>query len=72
MDALNYQWHAAHISQWFTERSGRDLDGKIYGEFPNAKILASPTRSERLRRLHYVSMRDLGLRYDNSPTMPCT
>jgi len=52
--------------------AGRDLDGKIYGEFPNAKILASPTRSERLRRLHYVSMRDLGLRYDNSPTMPCT
>lgn len=40
--------------------SGRDLDGKIYGEFPHVSVMGSPTRSERMLRLHHVSRRDQG------------
>jgi protein gp37 len=35
--------------------SGRDLDGKIYGEFPQANFMASPSRSERMRLLNDLS-----------------
>jgi protein gp37 len=38
--------------------AGRSLDGEIYNEFPCAKILSSPSRSERLRLLSSFSARE--------------